>query len=49
MSLASRGIAGFMSVLAFTWVHDLFISDIWGMLPTRGSDAPTWSEASDKR
>lgn len=36
MSLASGGIAGFMSVLAFTWIHDLFISDIWGMLPIMG-------------
>lgn len=25
-----------MSVLTFTWVHDLFISDIWGMLPMMG-------------
>lgn len=37
MSLASGGIAGFMSVLIFTWVHDLFISDIWATLPIMGA------------
>jgi len=28
----SGAIAGAVSVLIFTWIHDLFISDIWSML-----------------
>jgi hypothetical protein len=31
--LRSGAIAGLVSVVVFTWVHDLFISDIWEMLP----------------
>jgi hypothetical protein len=31
--LRSGAIAGLGSVVVFTWVHDLFISDIWAMLP----------------
>lgn len=33
MRLRSGAIAGLVSVVVFTWVHDLFISDIWEMLP----------------
>lgn len=28
----SGAVAGAVSALAFTWIHDLFISDIWAML-----------------
>jgi hypothetical protein len=31
--LRSGATAGLVSVVVFTWVHDLFISDIWEMLP----------------
>jgi hypothetical protein len=31
--LRSGALAGLVSVVVFTWIHDLFISDIWEMLP----------------